>query len=63
MTEVLIYAILFLALIGHILLASKMYRVVHADDSLSIKEKNDWKLKGLIFPAYYFGKYKGRNRR
>ena len=61
MTELLIYAILFLALIGHIFFASKMYRVVQADNSLGMKEKNDWKLKALIFPAFYFGKYKGRD--
>lgn len=61
MTELIIYVILFLALIGHIFLASKMYRTVHADHSLGMKEKNDWKLKALIFPAYYFGRYKGRD--
>ncbi|MCH6234131.1 hypothetical protein [Cognataquiflexum rubidum] len=61
MTELIIYAFLFLALIGHTLMASKMYRTVHADDSLSIKEKNDWKLKALVFPGYYFGRYKDRN--
>jgi hypothetical protein len=61
MTELIIYAFLFLALIAHTLMASKMYRTVHADESLSIKEKNDWKLKALIFPGYYFGRYKDRN--
>ena len=61
MTELIIYAILFLALIGHTLMASKMYRTVHADQSLSIKEKNDWKLKALVFPGYFFGRYKDRN--
>ncbi len=61
MTELIIYAILFLILIGHTLLASKMYRAVHADVSLSLKEKNDWKLKALIFPVYFFGKYKQKN--
>jgi hypothetical protein len=59
MTELIIYALLFLMLIGHTLMASKMYRVVHADESLSLKEKNDWKLKALIFPGYFFGKFKG----
>lgn len=61
MTELIIYAILFLALIGHILFASKMYRIVQADNSLGMREKNDWKLKALVFPAYYFGRYKDRN--
>lgn len=58
MTELIIYAFLFIALIGHTLMASKMYRTVHADESLNLKEKNDWKLKALIFPGYFFGKYK-----
>jgi hypothetical protein len=34
-----------------------MYRAVHANTHLSIKEKNDWKLKALIFPAYYWFQY------
>jgi hypothetical protein len=61
MTELIIYAIIFLFLFLHSLLASKMYRTVHADESLSLKERNDWKLKALILPGYFFGKYKGRN--
>jgi hypothetical protein len=35
-----------------------MYRVVDKDQSLKIKEKNDWKFKALVFPAYFWGKYK-----
>ncbi|MCH6202158.1 hypothetical protein MMU07_21450 [Aquiflexum sp. LQ15W] len=62
MTELIIYAFLFLALIAHTLMASKMYKTVHADESLNLKEKNDWKLKALVFPGYYFGKYKDRNK-
>ncbi|MCL6258510.1 hypothetical protein M3O96_05385 [Aquiflexum sp. TKW24L] len=62
MTELIIYAFLFLSLIAHTLMASKMYRTVHADQSLSLKERNDWKLKALILPGYYFRKYKGRNK-
>ncbi|MBT0809795.1 hypothetical protein KIH41_00715 [Litoribacter ruber] len=58
MTELVLYALLFLLLIGHTLMASKMYMAVHKDSSLSLREKNDWKLKALIFPAYYFGQYK-----
>jgi hypothetical protein len=60
MTELILYAIAFVLLIGHTLLASKMYRAVHADTSLGLKEKNDWKLKALIFPGYFWGKYKAR---
>ena len=58
MTEVIIYAILFAALMGHCLFANKMYRAVHEDQSLKMKEKNDWKFKALLFPAYFYGKYK-----
>lgn len=58
MIELIIYAIIFLLLIAHALMAGKMYRTVHEDTTLSIKEKNDWKLKALVFPIYYWGKYK-----
>ncbi|WP_143962777.1 hypothetical protein [Litoribacter populi] len=60
MTELILYALLFLLLIAHTLMASKMYMTVHQDDSLTLREKNDWKLKALIFPAYYFRQYKKR---
>ncbi|MCH7410773.1 hypothetical protein MM239_15300 [Belliella sp. DSM 111904] len=59
MTELIVYAIIFLLLIAHCLLAGKMYRTVHEDMSLSISEKNDWKLKALIFPALFWYQYKG----
>ena len=60
MTELVIYAVLFLMLIGHTLLAGKMYKTVHENDKLSIQEKNDWKLKALIFPIFFWGRYKRR---
>lgn len=60
MSELIIYAVLFLALIGHCLLAGKMYRAVHSDQTLSINEKNNWKLKALIFPAYFWKQYQSR---
>ncbi|WP_194973369.1 hypothetical protein [Aquiflexum lacus] len=60
MTELVIYAVLFLLLIGHTLLASKMYNAVHLNNSLDIREKNDWKLKALIFPLFFWGRYKRR---
>lgn len=60
MTELIIYAVIFLALIGHTLMASKMYSAVHKDTSLNLHEKNDWKLKALIFPLFFWGKYKNR---
>ncbi|AWW31124.1 hypothetical protein DN752_13860 [Echinicola strongylocentroti] len=58
MTELIIYAIIFLLLFGHAIMASMMYSQVHRDESLGTKEKNDWKLKALILPIYYWGKYK-----
>lgn len=58
MTELIIYTVLFAALMGHCLFANKMYRTVHEDQSLKMKEKNDWKFKALLFPAYFWGKYK-----
>jgi hypothetical protein len=58
MTELIIYAVLFAALMGHCLVANIMYRAVDNDQSLKIKEKNDWKFKALVFPAYFWGKYK-----
>jgi hypothetical protein len=60
MTELIVYALVFVLLLGHTLLSAKMYRVVHEDKSLSLKERNDWKLRALIFPGYFWGKYKGR---
>ncbi|MHA7129589.1 hypothetical protein [Algoriphagus namhaensis] len=58
MTELICYALIFLLLIGHCLYAGKMYREVHADEGLTLREKNDWKLKALIFPAFFYPKYK-----
>ena len=58
MTELIIYALVFVLLIGHWLFAGKMYRAVHEDSSLTLFEKNDWKLKALIFPVYFWGKYR-----
>lgn len=58
MNELIIYAVIFAALIGHCLLAGKMYRTVHQDANLSFREKNDWKLKALIFPGYFWFQYK-----
>lgn len=58
MNELIFYAILFLMLIGHTGMAAKMYKKVHEDQSLTLREKNDWKLKALVFPGYFWGKYK-----
>lgn len=62
MTELIIYAGIFLLLIAHALLAGKMYRTVHEDTTLGMKEKNDWKLKALIFPGFYWFQYKASKK-
>lgn len=58
MTELTAYALVFLVLIGHLAMAFRMYMKVHTNQSLSMQEKNSWKLKALIFPAYYWPLYK-----
>ncbi|RZS95639.1 hypothetical protein [Cecembia calidifontis] len=58
MTELITYGVVFLLLIAHTLMAGKMYKAVHANQTLSMKEKNDWKLKALLLPGYFWGKYK-----
>lgn len=63
MNEIVLYALLFLALLGHTLLAGKLYRKIHKDPDFSFSEKNQWKLKALIFPAlfwFYFHQEKKR---
>nr|WP_225586845.1 hypothetical protein [Algoriphagus sp. Y33] len=58
MTELIIYAAVFVLLTGHCLFAGRMYRAVHEDTGLTLAERNDWKLKALVFPVYFWGKYK-----
>ncbi|GGZ34843.1 hypothetical protein GCM10007049_30310 [Echinicola pacifica] len=58
MTELILYAILFILLFAHAIMASMMYNAVHRDENLSINEKNSWKLKALILPGLYWKKYK-----
>lgn len=41
-------------------MAGKMYRMVHENKTLSVREKNDWKLKALVFPAYFWKQYQNR---
>ena len=40
MLELIIYALLFLALIGHIIMAFRMYMAVHQNRTLPMREKN-----------------------
>jgi hypothetical protein len=62
MSELIIYAIVFVLLIGHCVFAGKMYRTVHEDTSLAFKEKNDWKLKALVFPGFFWFQYQKRKQ-
>jgi len=61
MNELILYLVAFVLLIGHCLLAGKMYQEVHTNQNLSISDKNNWKLKALVFPAYFYQKYKATN--
>lgn len=58
MSELVLYALVFLALIFHVIMAFRMYLTVHHNDKLTLTEKNSWKLKALVFPAYYWPLYK-----
>ncbi|MBA4300089.1 hypothetical protein SAMN03080617_00029 [Algoriphagus alkaliphilus] len=63
MNELIIYAIVFVLLIGHCLLAGKMYRAVHQDAGLNFREKNAWKLKSLIFPGFFWWQYQKQKQK
>lgn len=54
MTELLVHTILLIAVLAHLVLASVMYKKINADPSLSFHQKNQWRLRALIFPAYYW---------
>ena len=58
MTELVVYAVVFLALIGHIVMAFRMYRAILINRTLPMNEKNAWKVKALVFPAYYWPLFK-----
>lgn len=64
MTELIIYTGLLIAVIAHAVFAAKMYKTINSDHSLNFKEKNDWKLKALVFPAFFWKQYQAvRNRK
>jgi hypothetical protein len=58
MTELIIYALVFALILAHTIMASFFYGRVHRNEKLTVQQKNEWKLKALIFPAYFYGKYK-----
>lgn len=63
MGELILYSILLVAVLGHAVAAAKMYREVNADKGLTFKQKNDWKLKALIFPALYWFYYRKEKKK
>ncbi len=63
MLELISYSVLLLALLAHAVAAWKMYGVINSDQSLNFKEKNDWKLKALIFPAYFWKRYQKEKKK
>jgi hypothetical protein len=50
MVELVIYALLLVALLGHCVAATLAYRKIQRDPSLSFKQKNDRRLTALVFP-------------
>jgi hypothetical protein len=63
MGELIFYSILLIAALGHAVAAAKMYREVNADKGLTFKQKNDWKLKALIFPALFWFYYRQEKKK
>ncbi len=54
MTELIIYSLLFIALLAHLVMAMALYGKIKRSKKLSFHQKNNWRLKALIFPAYYW---------
>lgn len=54
MTELLIYSILLIAVLAHLGMTILMYKKINSNKTLSFHEKNQWRLRALVFPAYYW---------
>lgn len=63
MSELLIYSLLFILVLGHCTAATLMYRELKADTQLTFRERNEWRLKALICPALYWYYYKQEKKR
>lgn len=63
MNELIIYSILFIAILGHCVAAAVLYREINADQGLSFTEKNSWKLKALISPALFWFYYRQEKKK
>jgi hypothetical protein len=60
MTELIIYILLLIAILAHVILATMLYKRISKDQALSFHEKNNWRLKALTFPAYFWIAFKKR---
>jgi len=63
MKELITYSILLLLVLAHLVMASLFYRHINKNEGLSFKEKNNWRLKALIFPALYWILYKKEQKK
>ncbi|AEL25481.1 hypothetical protein Cycma_1727 [Cyclobacterium marinum DSM 745] len=60
MNELIFYSLLLIVVLGHLIMASFFYRQISKTDKLSFHEKNQWRLKALIFPIGYWYLFKRR---
>jgi hypothetical protein len=63
MKELIIYSLLLFLVLAHLIMASLFYRHINKNEHLSFHEKNNWRLKALIFPAFYWMLYKRRQNK
>ena len=50
MTELIVYALLLLAVLGHGWAAARWYKKIHENTTLTFTQKNKLKLRALVFP-------------
>nr|MBI1229065.1 hypothetical protein [Cytophagales bacterium] len=60
MTELFIYSVLLVGVLTHLIFAALLYKKINADPHLGFHEKNEWRLKALVFPAYFWFVFKRR---
>lgn len=54
MIELIIYSLLLLAVLGHGWAAARWYKKIHQDPQLTFTQKNNLKLKALVFPLGFW---------
>jgi hypothetical protein len=62
MTELIIYSILLIALLAHLGMAMALYVKINRSKALSFHEKNNWRLKALLLPVYYWFAFRNHHR-